>query len=699
MPTISAMIALRDGMTGPLKSIIHANDTLINSMLSAQNASRQMIDTSGLRAARTELASAEAAINSIEESICQSTRQQEQLNNRMRDGTTAANSMMNSVKRLAAAYMSFQSVHGVLGLSDRMSGAQARLNLLVDDNGSVAALEKRIFDSAQRSRAGYLDVMQSVSKFGLLAGNAFSNNNEIIRFAELMNKNFVIAGASAQESSAAMYQLNQALGSGRLQGDEYRSIIENAPLLSKSIEDYMRNVLKVEGTMKEWSSKGMLTAEVIKNALFASADEIEARFEAMPMKFGQIWTEIGNKVIQKFSPILQQLSDMANGNNFQRVVSGAINALSMLAGAAVKVFGVMGRLANGIIQNWSMLRPVILGVTSALIAYKVATLAAAGAEAIANIQRVLASILIPGVTLRVAMANAAQAQAAVANSAAAASMWAFNAALLACPLTWIVLAIIALVAVIYLAVAAINKFAGKSISATGIIAGAFSALGAGIVNNFVAPLWNTFAAFINFLGNVFNHPIAAIQVLFLDLAKNVIGYILNIANAIEGLVNKIPGVNIDITSGIDRFYNQIQKSTQDIKDRSGWEEKLKTLDYFDYGAAFNTGYNWGSNLFAVDHGGKMGNRDPWAHSDVYDNMAAIAENTGKTASNTSISSEDLKYLRDIAERDVINRFTTAQLSITMNTDAHINSDLDIDGVIAQLEDKTYERLLAVAEGV
>jgi tape measure domain-containing protein len=186
----------------------------------------------------------------------------------MNKGAANGNKLLSSIKKMAAAYISVRAATEVLGLSDAMSLAESRLSLIVDDGGSVQELENKIYASAQRSRANYQDTINTVSKLGLLAGKAFSGNDEIIAFQELMNKNFIIGGASAQEQASAMYQLTQAMASGRLQGDEYRSIIENAPLLAKAIEDYMVNVQGVEGTMKDWASEGMLTADVIKAALF-----------------------------------------------------------------------------------------------------------------------------------------------------------------------------------------------------------------------------------------------------------------------------------------------------------------------------------------------------------------------------------------------------------------------------------------------
>lgn len=192
--------------------------------------------------------------------------------------------------------------------------------------------------SAQRSRAAYRDTAATIAKLGLNAGDAFSGNDEMIRFTELMNKNFVIGGASAQEQTAAMSQLTQAMSSGRLQGDEYRSIIENAPLLAGAIEAYMRNVQGAEGSMKDWASEGLLTASVTKNALFSSADEVEARFGDMPKTWGQIWNEFSNQALEAFRPVLDRIYEIGNSERFQSFMNGAVGTLTTLGSVAVGVF-------------------------------------------------------------------------------------------------------------------------------------------------------------------------------------------------------------------------------------------------------------------------------------------------------------------------------------------------------------------------
>ena len=385
MSTLSQSIRIYDGMSGPLRHITRAMNILIGDFQRLQNVASNPIDTVGLKVARQEIAQATVKLDKMEESINQSNQAQQGFNRSLRSGANAAGNLWNKIKGVAVAAGGLMGAKQVGGLSDQLTGSKARLNLMVDDGGSVEALEKKIMASANRARTYYMDTVPSVTKLGLLAGKAFNNNDEIIRFSELMNKNFIISGASTSEQTNAMYQLSQAMASGRLQGDEYRSIIENAPLLAQSIEDYMRNVVKAEGTMKDWASESLLTADVIKNALFSSADEIEERFAKMPMTGAQIWAQIKNAATEAFQPVSEQWNQLLNSREFQRDVNGALQDISALSSGAVALFGqivnaarnlgqalkgplqVGGKLLGGMIQNWRVILPL---VTSAVLVHK-----------------------------------------------------------------------------------------------------------------------------------------------------------------------------------------------------------------------------------------------------------------------------------------------------------------------------------------
>jgi tape measure domain-containing protein len=295
---------------------------------------------------------------------------------------------------------------------------------------TTAELQNMIFAAAQRSRASYQDTANTVTKLGILAGNAFSSNQEMVAFAEQLNKQFVIGGASVQESSAAMYQLSQAMAAGRLQGDEFRSIMENAPMLAQAIATYMG---KTTGELREMSSQGLITSDVIKNALFSVAEETEERFNKMPKTIGQIWTSIKNTALKEFQPVLTKINEVVNNPRFNQGMQKITLALVSLAGVALSVFETVGNAAAWVGDNWGVVAPIIMGVVGAYIAYNAVALITNGilaAQALVAKVKAAADMMQAGATFTATVAQHG-----------------LNAALWACPITWIIALIIALIVV------------------------------------------------------------------------------------------------------------------------------------------------------------------------------------------------------------------------------------------------------------
>lgn len=704
MATIRSQMVLNDGISGVLKRITNGLSTTLNAFEQVQRASGRAVDVTQIQAARAALAEANRDVDNMAEAYRRAAQQEEVLNRGLRNGASAADGLLGKVKGIVTTLAAGAGAKAVLGLSDQLASSSARLSLIVDDGGSVDALEQKIMASAQRSRASYLGTMQTISKLGLQAGDAFNSNDELIRFTELLNKNFVIGGSSATEQAAAMYQLTQAMGSGRLQGDEYRSIIENAPMLAGAIEEYMRNVQGATGAMKDWSSEGLLTADVIKAAVFNSADEVEARFQQMPMTWGQVWTQMQNKAIAAFDPVLSKLNQVANSERFETVTDGIVSGLATIAAVAGVVLDLLISGGSLVVDNWSWLEPIVWGLVTAFVAYNTVALITNGLNA--------ATALAEGVKA------AALAMSTGATFAATVAQYGLNAALLACPITWIVLLIIALVAAFYAAVAAINHFAGTSLSATGIVMGAFAVAGAFIINlilgveNFVigigVELYNLIATFANFFANVFNDPVGAI----INLFAGMFDFILGIVQSAASLIDTVLGT--DMSSAVAGFRNTVATKVEEIVgDQVEVMEKLNASDYqiqrIEYGDAWAAGNSLGrgiedavGGLFNFDLGAaeNYGADSPFALDDISNNAALTAANTGATADALTATTEELEYLRDIAERDAINRFTTAEVKIDMTgMQNRIEGGADLDGVISALTDGFTEALLTAAEGV
>ena len=711
MATIRTAIALYDGVTAPLQAMHKAMNIVLNSFEAMQRASGNSVDVSSIQEAREELARAGAAFDSIEQNIRDAGNQQDRFNRRIRDGTTAADGLWGKLKGIAATVGGLAAAKKIIGISDDLASTRARLNLIVDDGGSVSELEKKIMASAQRSRSVYFDTASAIASLGANAGAAFANTDEIIAFMEQINKQFVIGGASAQGQAAAMLQLTQAMAAGALRGEELNSILENAPGIARAIESYMGIA---EGSIKSYAEQGLITAEVVKNAMFAAADETNAKFESMPKTWAQIWTSMQNKALSIFNPILTKINQIANSEQFTKVTDGIINGLAGIASVATVVLDLLINVASVVVDNWSWLSPIILGVAAALGVYYGRLLLVRGAE--------LASAAATGaLTLAKMVAVPVYSALTGATMAQTASQWGLNAAMYACPLVWIIILIIALVALFYAAVAAVNHFAGTSVSATGLICGAFMAALAFIGNIFVA-LWNLVvdvfvmiynlvATVANFIGNVFNDPVAAVARLFFDLADTVLSVLQALASAIDtifgsNLAGSVQGWRDSLGGWVDSTFGKGEEVMEKLN-----ADDLK-LGRFEYGAAFDMGYEFGQGvedtvggLFDFSAMDSLG-ADALDAYGLGNTLDGIYGNTGDTAGNTAamsdaldIAEEDLAYMRDIAEREAINRFTTAEIRVEQQNTNYISQDADLDGIMDAWANDFATKLDVSEEGV
>lgn len=671
MSQIGSTLQVNDRMSGPLNNIANNLSRVISNFERMQNISSKAVNTADLGAANSAVTNMASNVNNVSDNINRASSNMYEFSDVMIDGQVGAGGLLNKIKGILATVASVYGFMKLINASDTFTSNAARLDLMNDGLQTTAELQEKIYQSAQRSRANYTDMVGTVSKLGIVAEKAFKSNDEMVRFSELMNKNFIVGGASATEQTAAMYQLTQAMASGRLQGDEYRSIIENAPLLAKSIEDYMIKVEGTKGSMKEWASEGMLTADVIKNALFNSADEVEERFKKIPITFGQLWTSFKNKANMELQPVYERISEIANSEEFQEGMNVLAEAVGMLANVLVTVLDIATQVANYISENWSTVGPIIEGVTTAV-------LALAAAFAIVN---TVSSVI----------------------------------SLLTNPLAWIVLAIVAIIVVIFLVVDAVNQATGSSISALGIIVGSISTVGAVIYNIFLAlinfvidlfvVLWNFIGVFVNFLGNVFRDPIGSIARLFFGLVDTVLGLLETLANAIDWIFgSNLGGAVSGWRNSLDGWVDDTFGKGNEIMAKVNAED-WHVGERIGYEDAYNSGYDVGkgigngiSSLADQAKGLYNGLLNGPGGTSLPADTAETAKNTGSMADSLDVTSEDLKYLRDIAEKEIVNKFTTAEIKIDMINNNNINSELDLDGIIDGLADKCIEEMNISGEG-
>lgn len=678
-----------------------------------QNLNRA-VDNMDVEAANQAYLRLSQTVGNTERYIRDNVDEQGRFNREIEEGTNEANSLMQTIKGAVAAYATIQTLSAALNLSDQLTTTTARMNLMNDGLQTTQDLQNMIYLSAERARGSYQATADAVSKLGLMAGDAFGSSQEIIAFMEQINKQFTIAGTEAAGVDAAMLQLTQAMASGVLRGEELNSIFEQAPTIIQSIADYLDVPI---GSIREMAAEGQITADIVKAAMFAAADETNAKFESMPKTFSQVWTSFQNTALMAFQPVLQRMNEIANSEAFQTFVNNAIEGLSMVAGVALEIFDLLVGVAGLVAENWSWLSPIIYGVAAALAVYYGWQLAVNAISAISK-----------GIHIAMAVAQMIHAAATGALTAATAAEIAaqngLNAALYACPIVWIIVLIIALIALFYAAVAAVNKFAGTSVSATGIICGAFMVALAFIGNIFVA-LWNLVvdvfvliynlvATVANFIGNVFTDPIGAVCRLFFDLADTVLGILQALASAIDAifgsdLAGSVQGWRDSLGGWVDDTFGKgdevmAKMNADDMK-----------LGRFEYGEAWNAGYSFGegidqsianfdpSSLFdtnvpGADDYANLGNYGSGIGG-IGSGVDDIARNTGKIADSIDITEEDLKYLRDIAEQEAVNRFTTAEITIEQTNHNTVSGKMDLDGIVSGLTDAANEAVDKIAEGV
>lgn len=708
MATIRSQMVLNDKMSGVLRRITSALDTTLNAFEQVQRASGRAVNTAQIAQARSQLVGANAEIQDMADGYRGAAEQEENLNRGLRSGSSAAGGLLGKVKGIVATLAAGAGLNKLIGLSDQMTSTTARLSLMVDDGGSVEALEAKIMASAQRSRAAYLDTAGAIATMGSNAGAAFSSNDELIAFMEQINKQFVIGGATAQGQSAAMLQLTQAMAAGALRGEELNSILENAPGIARAIESYMGIA---EGSIKKYAEQGLITAEVVKNAMFAAADETNAKFESMPMTWGQIWTNMQNRALTILDPILNKLNAIANSEQFSTVVDGALNALAVIGGLGASVLDLMTGMGSAIVENWGVLEPIVWGLVAAFVAY--------------NAVGLITNAVNGAMALSAGVKAAAEMMSTGATFAATAAQHGLNAALLACPITWIVVAVLALIVGLVALCNWIAKTTGVAQTGFGVITGGINVVIQFFVNlglmvaNIALGIWKALGACCSNIGTAFHNVIANVQGWFYGLLSTA----LTVVEGICAALNKLPFVEFDysgITAKADEYAAKSADAYASVEDYTSvadaFNEGMGTFDAFSDGwaaDAFSSGAAWGdgvadkvSGMFdgltlgtGTDYGAGT-DLGGFAMDDIANYTAQTADNTGKASDALSVSSEQLEYLRDIAEREAVNRFTTAEVKIDMTGMTNkIDGGADLDGVIRELTDGFAEALLTAAEGV
>jgi tape measure domain-containing protein len=684
----------------------------LNQAIQEQNSLNQAMQNMDVSAANDAYLRLSQTVGNTERYIRDNVDEQGRFNQEISAGTQQANELTNTIKRAVAAYVSIQTVGKALNISDELVQTTSRLNMMNDGVQTTAELVNMVYAAAQDARGSFSQMADVVARFGNNAKDAFSSSEEVVAFADLIQKQMTIAGASTQEAANAELQLSQALGSGVLRGDELNSIFEQAPNLIQNIADYLDVPI---GKIREMAADGELSADVVKAAIFSAADDINSKFNEMPMTWGQIWQSMQNTALIAFQPVLQRLNDLANSEAFQTFIQGAIEAMATLANILLNVFDLAVSIGTFIGDNWSIIAPIVYGIVAALTAY------------------IAISAIVAAINGVMAMAEgvkaAAQMMATGATFAETAAQQGLNAALMACPLTWIIMLILALIVVIFAVCNAIAKMTGIANSGFGVITGGvnvviqfFKNLGL-TVANIALGIGNAIAALASNMMTAFHNAICSVQSWFYNLLSTALSVIEGICSAL----NKLPFVEFDysgISSAADDYAAKASEAAGNKEDyqsiSDAFNEGFTTFDAFQDGwasDAFNAGAAWGdgiadkvSNFSLSDVFGQTdipnvgdytsGFNDAIANSGVGDSIGNIDDNTSKIKDSLDVTEEDLKYLRDIAEQEAINRFTTAEINVDMSGMQNtVNSGDDIDGFMTKLTDSVNEAVDNMTEGV
>ena len=705
----------------------------LNQAIQEQNSLNQAMQNMDVSAANDAYLRLSQTVGNTERYIRDNVDEQGRFNQEISAGTQQANELTNTIKRAVAAYISIQSVGKALNISDELVQTTSRLNMMNDGVQTTAELVNMVYAAAQDARGSFSQMADVVARFGNNAKDAFSSSEEVVAFADLIQKQMTIAGASTQEAANAELQLSQALGSGVLRGDELNSIFEQAPNLIQNIADYLDVPI---GKIREMAADGELSADVVKAAIFSAADDINSKFNEMPMTWGQMWQSMQNTALIAFQPVLQRLNDLANSEAFQTFIQGAIEAMATLASIVLNIFDLIGTVGGFIADNWSVISPIIYGVIGALAVYaaylgivKAIEIASAAASMIHSL----------AMSAKIAVMAAVTGQ----TMAATAAQMGYNGALYACPVVWIIMLLIALIAIIFAVCNAIAKMTGIANSGFGVITGGvnvviqfFKNLGL-TVANIALGIGNAVAALASNMMTAFHNAICNVQSWFYNLLSTACSVIESIAAAL----NKLPFVSFDysgISSAADDYAAKASEAAGNKEDyqsiSDAFNEGFTTFDAFQDGwasDAFNAGAAWGdgvadkvSNFSLSDVFGQTdipnvgdytsgfndtiansgvsdytsGFNDAIANSGVGDSIGSIDDNTGKIKDSLEVSEEDLKYLRDIAEQESINRFTTAEVTINQTNNNNVSSDTDLDGFITALDDAMGEAIDEVTNG-
>lgn len=602
MPTLDAMFKLLDGYSSTIKRIVEGTDRASKSILGASKRTDDFNDS----LKRTEAATARAS---------------------------------NGLSQFIKTAVGFAAVKKGMDLADTYTNTNARLGMITNSLAEQRSLQNDIFAAANRARGSYTEMASAASKMRMLAGDSFGSNQEAVAFTELLTKSLKVSGAGTAEQNSAFLQISQAMAAGRLQGDEFRSVMENAPMVADAIAQYMG---KSKGELKELSSQGLITADIVKNAMFQAAGDIEEKFNTMPMTFGDVGTMMINSFLETFGGGFEKVSGMLNSSSFGQILDGWNAGLSFVSGGFNKLVDAI--VAGGpIVQTFFSVAIIMAGLWASKM------FLAAGATMLVH---------------------------------------------------WPLLLIVGVIGMIILALNSAGVSFSTTFSFIGGLLGTFYALG----YNIVASLWNLFVSFAEFLANVFTNPLASIVNLFVNMSISVLNVIKSIAEAIDAVFGS------NLAGAVGQFISRGQNFADGFKDSNYVSLDAFRMDSKSTIGAIQGGLNAGKALGGfVDNWNFSGisGINPDAGGMDYSQFftagnPAVVKGTGKGgAVKVEADSEDIEWMRKLAERDYIARIAQNTLApnIRVEFSGPITKETDTDSVMTHVVNELKDIIATAPEGV
>lgn len=638
MAGVSTQFSIQDRMTARLNTMTNAAERLNRSL----DTTDRISDSVGT----TDFSGMENAINRVANQLDRMNQRQEEAANKAKKTKGEFQKLVDTVRNLAVVNFAQTTGKQILQLADSMTTTRARLDLMNDGLQTTAELQDMIVKSANRSRAAYSTTADAVAKMGIMAGDAFSSNEELIAFSELINKQFTIAGTSAAGIDAAMLQLTQAMSSGVLRGEELNSVFEQAPTIIQTIADYLGVPI---GKIREMAAEGQITSTIVKNAMLASADEINAKFASMPMTFSQVWTIAKNIALEAFTPVLT----------------------------------LIGQGAQWIYDNWSTIAPIFWGLAAAALGYAVALGIQTAATWIANgAAQAFFTTLLTNPLFWIALA--------IGVVVAAIYKWIQSVGGL--KVAWLICVNAVLTAWDWVKI--------------GFMTGVYFVMN--LWNRLQLAFYTAGVNIQNFMGDMKAGVLTILQNM-VNGAIDIINGFINVLNKIPGVsIDAIEKVTFGTTAQLE---NDAAKQAR-AADLAAYQDQINSqiaerdaaLSAMKSEARAATAQREAEIAAAKAESAATGNgsTEPdwsaYANTDPGDigNVDHVGS-VGSIDEDVNIAEEDLKFLRDVAEMRYVQNFVT--LTPTVAVDAKISEKVDVDEVVDRIESRLETEFEAAAEGV